>query len=60
MPVPWLRIIDGVLGATDMLRWARGRPQADEEHRPVRTDGIEAKLTGVVMAALKEVFDRDS
>jgi len=29
MPLPWLRIIDGVLGATDLVRWVKGQPPAD-------------------------------
>jgi len=61
MPVPWLRILDGVLGATDVVRLVRGRPATEnEETRPMRAEGLESKLTGVMMAALKEVFDRDS
>jgi hypothetical protein len=61
MPLPWLRILDGVLGATDVVRLVRGRPAGEnEETRPARVEGFESKLTGVMMAALKEVFDRDS
>lgn len=61
MPVPWLRIIDGLLGATDMVRMVRGRraePAETALERPVG-GGLEARLAGVVVSALKEAFDRD-
>jgi hypothetical protein len=58
MPLPWLRLIDGVLGATDLVRFVKGRagvgaPDATPPH------ALEARLAGVVVAALKEAFDRD-
>ena len=57
MPLPWLRIIDGVLGATDLVRWVKGQPAAED---PVAGVGrLEARLAGVVVSALKEAFDRD-
>jgi hypothetical protein len=62
MPLPWLRIIDGVLGATDVVRWVRGG-QPSTEVAPSGGGAIgalETKLAGTVVAALKEVFDRDS
>jgi hypothetical protein len=63
MGVPWLRVIDGLLGMTDMVRRVRGRT-ADEEQLAVggRIPGagaLETRLAGVVVAALKEAFDRD-
>jgi hypothetical protein len=58
MAVPWLRLIDGVLGATDVVRWARGRSAAVERTNDLPR-GLEGKLTGVVVAALKEAFERD-
>jgi hypothetical protein len=57
MPLPWLRIIDGVLGATDLVRWARGQPPPDT--RLEAGGRLEARLAGVVVSALKEAFDRD-
>ena len=67
MPVPWLQIIDAVLGVTN---FARGRklPAANDEQLQqqqleagARVPGaLETRLAGVVVAALKEVFDRDS
>src|SRR6478672_13123886 len=57
MPLPWLRIIDGVLGATDLVRWVKGSPAADD--RIAGSSRLEARLAGVVVSALKEAFDRD-
>src|SRR5438552_7815140 len=55
MPLPWLRIIGGVLGATDLVRWVKGQPPPE-----TRVAGsLETRLAGVVVSALKEAFDRD-
>ena len=64
MALPWLRLIDAAIGVTDVVRRVRGRGQGDEEQRQVSMahgalGGIEARLAGVVVAALKEAFDRD-
>lgn len=63
MAVPWLRLIDAALGVTDVVRRVRGR-QADGDRQaalsPGALGGIEARLAGVVVAALKEAFARDS
>lgn len=56
MPVPWLRLIDGVLGATDLVRWVKGRSTVGE---PGTLRHLETRLAGVVVAALKEAFARD-
>lgn len=61
MPIPWLRILNAVIGASDLARVLRGR-SASEEQLAVgaRSSGpLEARLAGVVVAALKEAFDRD-
>jgi hypothetical protein len=63
MAVPWLRLLDAALGLGDVVRRAKARGP-DEEERPVAIGpsalgGIEARLAGVVVAALKEAFDRD-
>jgi hypothetical protein len=58
MPFPWLRIIDGVLGATDLVRRVRGQSSDSlEAQRP--SGGLETRLAGVIVSALKEAFDRD-
>jgi hypothetical protein len=62
MALPWLRIIDSVLGLTGVVRSARGRSAFPEEELaagPRGLGGLEARLAGVVVAALKEAFDRD-
>src|SRR5256886_9399092 len=65
MPVPWLRILRAVIGVSDFaLTPVRGRAGGGEDERLVpgtRALGqLETRLAGVVVAALKEAFDRDS
>jgi hypothetical protein len=66
MAVPWLRVLDTVIGVTDIaLRSRRGRRPSDEEERRQARGGsapgtLETRLAGVVVAALQEAFDRDS
>src|SRR5207247_1127443 len=79
MPVPWLRILDIVIGFTDLARSrkigqaAQQREQAEAQPQsleatgrggvpggPGGPGGLEARLAGVVVAALKEAFDRDT
>ena len=64
MPFPWLRLLDMLIGVTDMARRTTTRASADEPERRApgrRAFGhLEARLAGVVAAALREVFDRDS
>src|SRR3954468_22647156 len=64
MPVPWLQLVDAALG---LANFARGRKPPAAEGLPRQVDltgqpagGLEARLAGVVVAALKEAFDRDS
>lgn len=64
MALPWLRIIDTALNVTDMVRRNRAA-RRDEPSRltpgPLAAlGGIEARHAGVVLAALKEAFDRDN
>jgi hypothetical protein len=68
--LPWLRILDVVIGATDLARSRKIRSLADEQHQhqqqlEVGAGGsvggiVEARLASVVVAALKEAFDRDT
>jgi hypothetical protein len=66
MPVPWLQIIDAVIGVTNFARSRRAVPGADNQveqqiETAARTPGgLEARMAGVVVAALKEAFDRDT
>ncbi len=61
MAIPWLRLIDVAFGLNDVVRRARGagtssvRSQLAASERP-----RDARLAGVMMSALKEVFDRDT
>lgn len=64
--VPWLRIIDTVIGVADVALTASGS-RGGKEPAPERRDletrgaaGAEAGLAGVAVAALKEAFDRDA
>ncbi len=64
MALPWLRLIDAALNLTDLVRTRRSRPADDEltsqQLAAGATGGLEARLAGVVVAALKEAFDRDT
>lgn len=69
MAVPWLRILDAFIGVTDLARSRRiGRasqaaPSVDAENQQLDTargGGLETRLAGVVVAALKEAFERDN
>ena len=78
MPVPWLRILDVVIGFTDLARsrkigQAAQREQAEAQQQSLEASGrgavpgapgspgnLEARLAAVVVAALKEAFDRDT
>lgn len=72
MPLPWLRILDAVIGITDLARSRRmstlSKPsgELDQQLEAARRgnalplSGLEARLAGVMVAALKEVFDRDN
>jgi hypothetical protein len=68
MPVPWLRIVDVVIGLTDIVRGRKIPPPAQDlneqlqfdQGRPGALGSLETRLAGVVVAALKEAFDRDT
>jgi hypothetical protein len=66
MALPWFQILDAVIGLTDVARKAatrRSLPSGDEASQLAVADrgqgSLEARLAGVVVAALKEAFDRD-
>jgi hypothetical protein len=63
MAVPWLRLIDAALGLGDVVRRSRARGGEEEGRQfavgPSALGGLETRLAGVVVAALKEAFDRD-
>jgi hypothetical protein len=65
MRVPWLRILDMVVGVTDIARGGRSRPTPEAEPQQLAAGSralghLETRLAGVVVAALKEAFDRDT
>ncbi|HEV3141477.1 MAG TPA: hypothetical protein VGY57_13215 [Vicinamibacterales bacterium] len=68
MAFPWLRVLDALIGVTDIARSRRiGKLRDDSESRqleakaaPGALGGLETRLAGVVVAALKEAFDRDT
>ena len=68
MPFTWLRILDAAIGAVDVARRAARRhdhlDEPDSEALEVAGAAprrrLDARLVGVVVAALKETFDRDS
>ncbi len=59
MAIPWLRLMDAALGMTDIARRVTRRDEP-QQLAPGATGPLEARLAGVVVAALKEAFDRDS
>lgn len=56
MALPWLRLLDGVLGARDIIGVVRQRGAVEGPER----GSLEAPLAGVVVGALREAFHRDS
>src|ERR1043165_6187373 len=63
MPVPWLRLLNAALGIADYARQPAPRPRADDQQQlaPGGMLGqLETRLAGVMVAALKEAFDRDT
>src|ERR1700704_2063060 len=64
MAVPWLQLIDAALGAATCAGGRRA-PAAVEEPGQLEAGGralggLEHRLAGVVVVALKEAFDRDT
>jgi hypothetical protein len=64
VPVPWLQIVDAALGFANFARGRASRTDTADTSRQIAagapTGPIEARLAGVVVAALKEAFDRDT
>jgi hypothetical protein len=60
--VPWLQLIDAALGFANFARGRASRADPAEPNRQIAAGAapIEARLAGVVVAALKEAFDRDT
>jgi hypothetical protein len=67
MPVPWLQIFDAVMGVANFAKSRRATTQTEEQYQQQQMEaasrqpgGLEARMAGVVVAALKEAFDRDT
>jgi hypothetical protein len=64
MPLPWLGILDTLIDVTTLVVGRKAHRPADEPESAAmagRSGGqLEARMTGVVVAALKEAFDRDA
>jgi len=72
MDLPWLRLIDIALGVTDLARSRKIRKMSEDAGDPASQQletaagrggpigPMEARLAAVVVAALKEAFDRDT
>jgi hypothetical protein len=64
MPLPWLGLIDTLLDVANLAltRKSRHAPEESESSAIAGRAGgqLEARMTGVVVAALKEAFDRDA
>ncbi|HEV2982806.1 MAG TPA: hypothetical protein VGX46_00385 [Vicinamibacterales bacterium] len=70
MALPWLQILDAVIGVTDLARSRKIRKMSQEAADPQQQleasragaalGGLETRLAGVVVAALKEAFERDT
>ena len=64
MPLPWLGLIDTLIDVANLALTRKSRRSADESESSAvagRAGGqLEARMTGVVVAALKEAFDRDA
>jgi hypothetical protein len=68
VPIPWLRLLDAALGLRDLARRVRQPPESGgqpgvagglEQFSAAPGGALETRLAGVVVAALKEAFDRD-
>jgi hypothetical protein len=69
MALPWIGILDTAIGMANMALARRAKNRADsDDNRQLLAGGanpgapatLETHLAGVVVAALKEVFERDS
>src|SRR5262245_37193487 len=61
MAVPWLRLLDAAIGVASMARSRREAASNQQLEVGSRAlGGLETRLAGVVVAALKEAFDRDT
>jgi hypothetical protein len=65
MPVPWLQLVDAALGVANFARGRKAPSPPEEQSLQLESGGrgpggLEARLAGVVVAALREAFERDT
>jgi hypothetical protein len=68
MPLPWMTLLDAAIGVTDLALSRRGKRRTEAADGALTANGpnagalgnLETRLAGVVVAALKEAFDRDT
>jgi hypothetical protein len=64
MALPWLGVIDTLIDVANLALSKKSRRSADDAESSAvagRAGGqLEARMTGVIVAALKEAFDRDA
>ena len=60
MPIPWLGIIDAVIGVTALARGRKSPTRSEQQLERRNIGGLETRLASVVVAALQEAFDRDT
>ena len=65
MAIPWLRVFDAVVGVADLALGFRTKRRPIDDPMDLYAGGrgptsLEARLAAVVVAALKEAFDRDA
>src|SRR4249919_249299 len=61
MAIPWMQVVDAVVGLTDVALARRGRKRSPKDEPPVMEPGaLATRMAGVVAVAVKEALDRDS
>ena len=58
MPMPWLNVIDALMGAVDLVRWVKGRP-LPAVTRGRETGSLEARMVGAAVSAVRDMFEGD-
>lgn len=53
----WVMLVDALMGAVDLVRWARGRRALPAVSG--RDGTVEARLAGAAVSAVRDFFDRD-
>src|SRR3954470_12192060 len=67
MPVPWLQLIDAALGVANFARGRKAAPPSSPPDEGIQAidaaartgGGLQPRMAALVVAALREPFDRD-